>query len=93
MLHVCEQREERLVGLAAIAAQDGCLVERHGREQGRVELAVADRFVVGDVEPVAVDLFGSVDECEFESEHAGVAHELLPNAEGADDQSTAAAVE
>ena len=49
-----EQLQERLVGLAAEAAQDGRFVQADGREGIRVQLPIADALVVGQVDAIEV---------------------------------------
>jgi hypothetical protein len=76
---------------AAEAAEDRGLVEADDVERARVELPVADRLVVRQVDPVGRGLRRGADEARLEPEQATVAHELLADPERADDQAAAAA--
>jgi hypothetical protein len=66
------------------------LIQRDGREQPRIELAVPDALVVRQVETVSADLFGATNEAVLHPEQAGVPPKLLPDTERRDDQVTAA---
>ncbi|MFB9187250.1 hypothetical protein ACFFX1_54775 [Dactylosporangium sucinum] len=92
VLDLVEQGQERLVGLGPERAEDGRLVEAGGVEQVRVKPAVADGLVVGEVDAGPVDLVVAADESDGDAEHGGVADELLPHAEGADDEGLVAGV-
>jgi len=71
-----EEGQKFLIGLAAVAAQYAGFVERYGGEDGRVEFAVADGFVVGEVEVLAGFHFGGgADEFEADAEAGAQLHD------------------
>lgn len=94
-LDLLEQRQEFLIGLAAVAAQHTGLVQADGAELAHVDLALAYRFVVRQVDDVlAINLGVRADEPHlhlvFASEALrGLADELLAHAQGQHDQAQA----
>ena len=85
-----KQWQELLVGLASVASQNACFVQTHSAKDGRVQLAVAHRFIVCDVKQVALGHLGfCADEAQFDAEHGGVADQFLTHAERAHNQAGA----
>ncbi|MGS1095848.1 hypothetical protein ACVCNR_14820 [Aquamicrobium terrae] len=91
-----EQRQERLIGLRAVAAEDGRFIKRRRDELPGVDFAVAHALVIGDVDDVIVrDLVIAADEPKLDGEPATeplfrLVEELVPDAERQYDQPTAA---
>ena len=79
-----------MICLAPKRPKHGSLVQGHRRKDIRVQFPVPNAFVVRDVVHVPVHFFGATDELQLRPDHRAIPHELLPNAQGANDQCFAA---
>ena len=77
---------------SAESAQTRSLIERGSIEAPRVELPIANRLVVAEVDARRVALVETPHEAQRHAEKRSVAHELLTHAEGCDDEESPARV-
>ena len=86
VFHAAEQGKERLVRLGTEGPQHARLVQGHSVEQVYVQPTVAHTLVVGQVQALAVHLFGPPDKVYIDAQLGRIASKLAAHPERADDE-------